>query len=77
MADRTYNSNTGKNYYVGDVVSIFFCVYLANLLLSGFSSHIANFFNCRIAIARIIGIIDGKPHQYEGTETCISHIEAI
>jgi hypothetical protein len=50
---------------------------MANLNLSGFSNYIANFFNCRIAVARIIAIIDRKPNQSQGTEICICRIEAI
>jgi len=67
IADRTYNSCTGMIYDVGDVVSIFFCIYLANLNLSGLSGSLANFYNCRIAITRIIHIIDRTPRLFHGS----------
>lgn len=61
VADKTYNANTGANYDVGDVVSIFFCVYVSNLNITGISGHFSNFYNSRIALSKIIGIIDRKP----------------
>lgn len=77
VADRVYNSSTGKNYDVGDVVSIFFCVYIANLNISGLAGHITNFYNSRVALARIMTIVDRKPRQIEGTEDCIAGIKKI
>ena len=77
VADRVYNSSTGKVYDVGDVVSIFFCVYIANLNISGLAGHITNFYNSRVALSRIMAIIDRKPRQTEGTENCIAGIKKI
>lgn len=77
VADQTYNPGSGKPYDVGDVVSIFFVIYLANLNLSGFSNNLANFYNCRLALARIIAIVDRNPRQSNGAQTCVSRIQSI
>lgn len=70
-----YNSSTGKNYDVGDVVSIFFCIYISNLSLSGIAGHFNSFYNSRVALSKIINIIDRKPHASQGVQECISNIE--
>jgi ATP-binding cassette subfamily B (MDR/TAP) protein 1 len=77
VAERVYNSASGKTYDVGDVISIFFCVYLANLNFSGIGGHFNNFHNSRVALTRIIAIIDRRPRHSEGTELCLANIEAI
>jgi ABC-type multidrug transport system fused ATPase/permease subunit len=72
-----FNSSSGKVYDVGDVVSIFFCIYISNLNISSISGHFNSFYNSRVALSRIIDIIDRKPRQSEGSELCLSNIEEI
>lgn len=63
IADRTYNDNTGKIYDVGDVISIFFCIYISNLNISNIPNAFSNLYNSRIAVTRIMNIINRKPRQ--------------
>ena len=75
VADKVHNSTSGRSYDVGDVISIFFCVYISNLNFSGISGHFNNFYNSRVALTRIIDVIDRSPRQSQGSELCITHID--
>lgn len=61
VVEDTYNSNTGQNYNIGDVVSIFFCMYISGCNFNPLSGHFANLNGCRIALAKIMRIVDRRP----------------
>ena len=77
IVEDTYNSNTGQNYTIGDVVSIFFCMYISGCNFNPLSGHFANLNGCRIALAKIMKIVDRKPYKSEGFQPCMSDIEQI
>ena len=75
VVEETYNSNTGKVYNVGDVVSIFFCMYISGCNFNPLSGHFANLTGCRIAFAKIIKIVTRRPRKSEGFQTVMSDIK--
>lgn len=75
VIEEVYNENSGKNYDVGDVVSIFFCMYICGVNFNPLSGHLANLNGCRVALSKIMRIIDRKPKKSEGFQPCIEKIE--
>lgn len=63
IAEEVYNDNTGTNYNIGDVISIFFCMYISAANLNPLSGHFANLSGCRIAFNKINHIIERKPRK--------------
>ena len=66
IADETFNDNTGANYTIGDVISIFFCMYISTANFNPLSGHFANLNGCRIAFNKIIHMIRRKPKKSQG-----------
>lgn len=58
VSDGTLNTNSSATYSVGDVMIIFFTLYISNLSLSGLPESVANFNICRISMKRVCLIID-------------------
>ena len=77
VVEEVYNSNTGAVYNVGDVVSIFFCMYISGCNFNPLSGHFANLTGCRIALAKIMRIIDRRPRKSEGFQPCMSGVKEI
>ena len=77
VVEEVYNSNTGMNYTIGDVVSIFFCMYISGCNFNPLSGHFANLNGCRIALAKIMKIVDRRPFKSEGFQPCMENIEQI
>ncbi len=77
VADKVINTNTGELYNVSEIVTIFFCVYISNLNMFGINGQIRNFYNSRIAISKIVQILDRKPIKSKGTIVCPHKIETI
>ena len=75
ILDEVYNDNTGQLYNIGDVVSIFFCMYISGCNFNPLSGHFANLTGCRVALAKIIHIIDRQPRKSQGYQPCISDIQ--
>jgi ATP-binding cassette, subfamily B (MDR/TAP), member 1 len=63
VVEEAHNDNTGNPYNVGDVVSIFFCMYISGVNFNPLSGHFANLTGCRIALAKIMSIIDRRPRK--------------
>lgn len=74
VVDEVWNSNTGAPYNVGDVVSIFFCMYISGVNFNPLSGHFANLTGCRVAFAKIMKIIDRRPRKSEGYQQCMTDI---
>lgn len=70
VADKVINTNTGELYNVSEIVTIFFCIYISNLNMFGLNSQINNFYRSRIAIAKIVNILDRKPRKSRGSIPC-------
>lgn len=77
VVEEVYNDNSGQNYNLGDVVSIFFCMYISGCNFNPLSGHFANLTGCRVAFAAIIQIVTRKPKKSEGFQKCLDNIEEI
>ena len=77
VVEEVWNSNTGAPYNVGDVVAIFFCMYISGVNFNPLSGHFANLTGCRIAFAKIMKIIDRRPRKSEGFQPCMTDINEI
>jgi ATP-binding cassette subfamily B (MDR/TAP) protein 1 len=61
VGNREINSNSGVLYSVGDVIVVFFTVYMSGLNLGQIPECIKNFVVGRKAAARIFSVIDREP----------------
>lgn len=61
VSNREVNTNSGVVYTVGDVVVIFFTVYMSGLNLGQIPECVKNFMAGRKAAARIFSVLDRVP----------------
>jgi ABC-type multidrug transport system fused ATPase/permease subunit len=66
VADQVINKNTGNLYNVGEVIVIFFTLYLSNLSLSGLPDSIASFSVSRYSMKKILAIVSRVPRVKDG-----------
>lgn len=66
ISNREINSNTGVLYSIGDVIVIFFTVYMSGLNLGQIPECLKNFVAGRKAAARIFSVLDRESQIRSG-----------
>lgn len=67
VSERTHNSTADRPYSVGDVIIVFFTLYMSNLSLSGLPESITSFNICRTSMRRVSNIVDRPCRVKDGT----------
>ena len=52
-------------------------MYISGVNFNPLSGHFANLTGCKIALAKIMRIIDRRPRKSDGIQPCISNIESV
>lgn len=77
VADQVINKNTGSVYNVGEVIVIFFTLYISNLSLSGLPDSVASFSVSRYSMRKILAVVSRTPRIKDGHITMPDNIGSI
>lgn len=77
ISDQALDPNTPNTYTVGDIIVIFFAIYMGNLSISALPEFVTSFSVSLIEMRKISNIVDRKTRVLEGTDKAPENIEVI